>query len=108
MKKVFVCSPLKGDISKNQENTRRYCQFVVNEGCSPYAPHILLTQFLDDNNPEHRQVGINCGLAFLEVCDELWYFGGVITEGMQKEINRAHEFNIPVRWYDYYEIKGNY
>lgn len=37
---VYICSPLVGDMLKNQENARTYCRFAVEAGCVPIAPHI--------------------------------------------------------------------
>ena len=45
---IYVCSPLSGDISANQENARRYCRSVVERGGIPLAPHLLFPQFMDD------------------------------------------------------------
>lgn len=55
---VYICSPLAGDMVKNQENARTYCRFAVEAGCVPIAPHIYFTQFMNDND---RSVWVFCG-----------------------------------------------
>lgn len=51
---VYICSPLAGDMVKNQENARTYCRFAVDAGCVPIAPHIYFTQFMNDTKkPRH-------------------------------------------------------
>lgn len=115
MKKIFVCSPLRGDQRQNEVNTERYCKFVINSGHAPYAPHLLFTRFLDDNNDKERRLGIEAGMRFLSVCDELWCFGDKITFGMKAEINYCMNNLIPVKFITvtedekgefWYSIKG--
>jgi len=96
MKKVFVCSPLRGDIEGNTKRAEQYCKFVSDLGHAPYAPHLFFTRFLDENIEEERNSGILGGIQYLAVCDELWYFGDVITNGMNKEIEFANNKGIPV------------
>jgi len=96
MKKIFVCSPLRGDLEGNQKKAEQYCKQVCELGYAPYAPHLFFTRFLDDNVEWERNTGILGGIEFLAVCDELWYFGDTITTGMSCEIGFAEEHNIPV------------
>ncbi len=93
MKKIYVCSPLRGDIDKNIENARQYSRLVVKEGHIPVTPHIYFTQFLDDTNPEERKLGTEMGLTLLLGCHELWVFGSIISEGMRNEINHFTKYN---------------
>ena len=98
-KKIFVSSPLRGNLVINIENAKKYCHWVVNKNHIPYAPHIFFTQFLDDEIPEERDFGLNAGFEFLKVCDELWVFGSRISEGMQMEIDLANELKMPIVYY---------
>lgn len=107
MKKIYVCSPLSGDIENNIENAKAYCEYVVKEcGAIPIAPHIYFTQFLDDNAPDERAFGIMAGLQLLSECDELWYFGDRVSKGMVTEIIAAKEQKIPVRYVPDEEIRN--
>lgn len=58
----------------------------------------LVTQFLDDNNSQDREFGINAGLSLLSECDELWYFGDRVTRGMTNEICFALKHGIRVKY----------
>ena len=92
MKRVFICSPLSGDIKNNQEKAKTYCKYASNNFCAPFAPHIFCTQWLDDTDYDQRCLGMNIGLAYLEACDELWVFkeiGKDLSMGMMKEIEFA-------------------
>lgn len=98
MKKVYICSPLKGDIKGNIERARKYCRdALLNDGCIPIAPHTYFTQFLDDTNAIERAIGMECGIELLDMCDELWVFGTTISEGMRAEIDYFEEhYNRPI------------
>ncbi len=99
MKKIYICSALRGDIEENIRMARTYCEYVVREhGMIPIAPHIYFTQFLNDENAEDREFGIRAGLSLLLGCDELWYFGESVSRGMADEICFAVEHNIPVKY----------
>ena len=106
LKKIYVCSRLRGDVETNIENAKRYCEYVV-KGCGaiPIAPHIYFTQFLNDDIPEERAFGTLAGLQLLSECDELWYFGDSISKGMVTEIIAAKEQSIPVRYVSDKEIE---
>ena len=83
----------------NIEKAKGYARFVVKEcGAIPIAPHIYFTQFLDDTLPEDRAFGTMAGLMLLSDCDELWYFGDSVSQGMVREIIAAKEQEIPVRY----------
>ena len=105
LKKIYVCSRLRGDVETNIENAKRYCEYVVKVcGAIPIAPHIYFTQFLDDSLDEERAFGTLAGLQLLSECDELWYFGDSISKGMVTEIIAAKEQSIPVRYVSDKEI----
>ena len=100
MKRIYVCSPYAGDVDGNIRNAYRYCRFVIENGKNPIASHLLYPQFLDDDSPEERKIGLELGLDLLRVCDELWCFGSRISKGMKAEITMAEELGIPVRRFD--------
>lgn len=100
---VYICSPLRGDYEKNTEKAREYCAQTMRNhpDVIPIAPHIYFPQFLDDRDPEERNLGIRAGLDLLDICDELWVFGlknprDLPSEGMWQEIEYAQRHNIPV------------
>lgn len=99
---IFVSSPYSGDVEKNTELAQSYCRFVVEQGHTPIAPHLLFPQFLDEKSAWVRATGIGMGLQLLERCDELWVFSEesppYISSGMAIEIHFAEEKQIPVRY----------
>ena len=98
---VFICSPYKGRTEEEQARnirlTRKYCKFANALGFTPFAPHLLYPQFLDDTIISERDAGITCGLDILQLCTELWVCGTNITDGMRREIQFAKLCDIPVK-----------
>lgn len=100
IKKIYVCSPLRGDIETNIEKAKEYCRFIALKlDAIPVCPHIYFTRFLDDNNEIEREVGMSFGLRLLSECDNVYVFdSNGISEGMKKEIELASKLNIPVAY----------
>ena len=92
---VYICSPYSGDVVGNVAAARRYCRFAVDKGFIPIAPHLLYPQFLNDDDPSERELGLFFGNALLSKCAEVWVFGSRISSGMEAEIKRA-------KWKDYH------
>ncbi|WP_294906958.1 DUF4406 domain-containing protein [uncultured Ruminococcus sp.] len=97
---VYICSPYAGDVETNVQKARRYCRFAVDKGYIPIAPHLLFTQFLNDDSPKERQLGIFFGNAVMSKCSEVWVFGEHISNGMEAEIKRAKRKNYPLRYFN--------
>lgn len=112
---VYICSPYAGDIAGNVEAARRYSRFAVDKGYIPIAPHLLYPQFLDDADPDERELGIFFGNAIMSKCSEVWVFGSRISAGMQAETDApsgkitayATSPKIVRRFETMYEIKEN-
>ena len=99
-KRVYICSPLKGNMEKNAMRARIYCRFAFEQGFVPIAPHIYYPQFLDDSDKTERAAGLKYGLEQLWQCREVWVFGSRISEGMRAEIELAKDLKIPVKYFD--------
>jgi hypothetical protein len=97
---VFICSPFAGDIEGNTERARRYGRFAVIKNVIPIIPHLMYPQFLCEDDPEERKLGLAMGLVLLSKCQELWVFGGKVTSGMAVEIDKAKSVNMPIRYFD--------
>ncbi len=97
---VYICSPYAGDVSENVENARKYSRFAVDSGYIPFTPHLLFPQFLNDDNPKERQLGLLFGNALMSKCSEVWVFGSHISAGMDAEIRRAKWKNYRLRFFN--------
>lgn len=96
---TYICSPYAGDIAANTEAARCYCRFCMEQGCIPIAPHLLFPQFLNENDPSERSLGLFFGNVLLDKCIEVWVFGSRISEGMDAEIRRAKRKNYKIRYF---------
>ena len=100
MKMVYICSPYRGDKEQNTERVKQYCWMVDIYGCLPIAPHLYFTTFLNDDSIVDRSDGMYMGLQLLTYCEEVWIFCNELSEGMIKEIKRAQELNISLKFYN--------
>ena len=96
---VYICSPYSGDIETNVEAAKRYSHLAVDKGCIPLTPHLLFPQFLDDDIPEERELGLFFGNILMSKCSEVWVFGERISAGMESEIKRAKWKNYRLRYF---------
>lgn len=98
MKKVYICSPCRGDYENNIQRAKEYSRAAVEKGVIPVTPHIYLTQFMDDNVPEERELALKIGSELVLGCSELLAFGiDHPSAGMAAEIELAKAHGIPVR-----------
>lgn len=100
MEKVFVCSPMKGDVEKNLKLAKFAARVLINSGYIPVVPHLYFPQFLDDSDQYERIKGIKMGVELMKECDRMWIIGTTITNGMEYEINEAKKAKVPAILYD--------
>ena len=100
IKKVFICSPYRGNIEENKKKAVTYARITVMSGDIPIVPHLYFPAFLDEKIPNERMTGIAMGLELMDMCDEVYVFGFDITEGMKFDLDHAKETRKPVRLYD--------
>lgn len=109
IKLVYICSPLRGDIERNITKAVGYCRFASTQGVVPLAPHIIFTQFLDDEISGERELGLQMGSELLKYCQELWVSEDQISEGMLGEIESAKRLGILIQYYsDQCERRGSF
>jgi hypothetical protein len=97
---IFVASPYGGK-EENLEKARKYCRFVWDRGYTPYAPHLFFPQFLYEDVPEERFLGIEAGLGVMLMCNAVWVFADDgISNGMDKEIDFALKNGIPITYFN--------
>jgi hypothetical protein len=97
VKRVYVCSPYRGDTQANVARAVALCREIALAGDAPLAVHAFLPEALDDADPEERALGQAVGLAWLAVADEV-LVAGPLSEGMRREIEAATQMGIPVRF----------
>ena len=103
-KKVYICSPLGGNVKENIQKVILYTRYALKCGTAPVVPHFYAL-CLDDYNLEERNIGLSAGKSLLWFCDELWVFGDDITEGMKSEIEFFKTLKLRIRYIKNSEIK---
>ena len=96
---VYICSPYAGDVEQNTAAARKYCRFAVDSGYIPIAVHLLYPQFMDDTDPDERELALFFGNAIMSKCAEVWVFGETVSRGMEAEIKRARWKNYRLRYF---------
>ena len=97
---VYVCSPYRGNVDENVINARKYSRFTFDEKNIPITPHLLYPQFINDNDLFERNIAIHkINYVFIGLCKEMWVFGDVITEGMEREILIAKKRKMRIRYF---------
>ena len=96
---VYICSPYSGNVESNIKSARRYSRFAVEMGYIPFTPHLLYPQFLDDDNPAERSLGLLFGNVLMSKCAEVWVFGSYISPGMNAENERAKRKKYTIRYF---------
>lgn len=66
----------------------------------PIAPHLLYPQFMDEDDPAQRELGIFFGMVLMGKCQEVWVFGSRITRGMAVELAKAKERGQKIRYFN--------
>ena len=97
---VYICPPFTGDVEGNMERTRQFCRFALEHGQIPLAPHLMFPQFVNDEDPEERNLALFMDIVLQGKCQELWVLGDVISEGMSVEIETAKRRRQPVRYFN--------
>ena len=85
--------------ARNTRNARRFSRYAAMHGYIPVTPHLLYPQFLNDNKPAERDLGLLFGNALLDLCAEVWVFGAHVSSGMKAEIERAKQRRCPIRYF---------
>lgn len=102
---VILESPLSGDQEKNKEYARECMLDCLKRNESPFASHLLYTQCLNDDNPNHRKLGIEAGFEWREAADYTVVYTDLgISKGMQMGIDHATKLG---HFIDYRKLYGN-
>lgn len=99
MKMTYICSQCRGEYEKNITKAQEYCREALLEGLLPIAPHVYFTQFVDDEIPEERELGMGAGIQLLRHCQLIRVYGCCVSSGMYKEIQLAGVLGIEIEIY---------
>jgi len=105
MKLVFISSPYGGD-HMNVEVAREYMRYAAAMGQTPIAPHVMLHDVMDDNDPEQRARAMAACIDLLDLCGAMWVCGSQITPGMKREIDHAKKMLYSIRYVKDSEVEA--
>jgi hypothetical protein len=95
-KLVYLESPFAGPRRRNAAYLRACMLDSLARGEAPYASHALYTQFLDDDVPAEREMGMDAGFAWGAKADlTAVYVDLGISGGMRLGIARAESDGRP-------------
>ena len=98
MELVFISSPYRGDIVKNTENAKKYCEWVGYDNKVPFAPHLYFTTFLEEKYD--RWKGMYWGKCLMKLCSEIQIYCNELTQGMIEEITETKKLGLPMKFHN--------
>jgi hypothetical protein len=100
-KLVYISHQVSGDVEKNIKSILKICKKIHTTDIIPFAPYLVVLQYLNDDISEERELGIESNREFFarKIIDELWLCGSKISSGMKWEIGLARDNKIPIHCY---------
>ena len=95
---VYICCPFSDSPETNIEKAKQYCRFALDAEQIPLCPVLMFPQFMDETNPDERDLAIFMDIILMGKCKEVWAFDR-ITSGMASEISRANRRGQKVRYW---------
>ena len=98
---IYVCSPYRAKDKTQFERQKDYTKLVSREvvlaGHEAITPHMYYPDFLNDNDPRERKIGMKSALRLLDVCDAILVNTQLnISDGMKKEIEYAKQKDMKI------------
>lgn len=105
MNVYYICSRYRGKDKAEVEKHIQYARDLTREallhGHCAIAPHLYMTDCLNDSDPSERMLGLEAAFELLGKCDAVVVgqrYG--ISKGMAAEIEHAKKLNLPVIYRD--------
>jgi len=102
MKKIFICSPLAGNVKQNIRKATIVSREIYKQGLLPIFSHAytdIIAPKLNDNIPKERKKLMEISKEMLKMCNEIWVFGDTISLGMKEEIAYAKRNKIKIKYF---------
>jgi hypothetical protein len=110
---VYLAHPFTGDPGKNIRGVTRIARQIVLASqtrqsvrfYAPLVPHLLLSVYGEETNPNLRQITEAVSCALVRACDELWIVSPQVSAGMKLEVEAAEVAGVRVRqWAEVLEL----
>lgn len=100
---VVLESPFRAGSQAKFNAHRNYLQAIIfhsmSLGEAPFASHGFYTRFLNDDIKEERQLGMNMGKRYIELCDLVAVYHDLgVSDGMAAGIEYAQQCGKKIEW----------
>ena len=104
-KTAYICSRYSADtkeqFDKQMQMTQEFSREAVLSGYAVIVPPMYYPCFLDDNNKEERQLGLDSAIRLLHKCDIVFvYIGLGVSSGMEAEIEEARRVGKQIYFFE--------
>lgn len=107
MRLVILESPYAGSRQTNLQYAYRCMLHSLSLGEAPFASHLLYPQFLQDDDPDQRALGMGAGLEWLRQAEaSVVYTDLGVSPGMVAGINRAQALGKPIEYRSIGYVEG--
>ena len=106
----YIAHSISWDIENNKKDIIKIAnELHKNLWVIPFAPYLLYLNYLNDNIPEERELGILANKTFFEkkYFDKLFICWKTFSKGVFEEYKLAEKLNIPIIFSMDYEIEDN-
>ena len=103
-KRVFICAPFDGLLSRSMEKIWWYCIFAKNHQYLPVAPYLYYPQFMNLSDDKEKKLAMLFAREDLKQCSEIWVFGETITPEMEELICRSGKHCNVMQFPEYEEL----
>jgi hypothetical protein len=102
VKTMYVAHPVSGNLEGNKQSILGILHERHTSDVISLAPYLAALEYLDDNDPRQRALGIRANTEHFErgMFDEVGIFGERVSLGMFHEIELAQKMGIPINGYD--------
>jgi len=83
-----------------EHTLRRYCSIAMAEGRIPLAPQLLFDHETTSGDEATEEKLLYWGLILQSFCQEVWCFGSERTLSLQKELHKAKQRNLKIRFFN--------
>ena len=98
-KLVYICFDFKGNFKKDIMLANKYCKFAASKGVIALSPYMLCAEFTHPKNYTNPPFPPFIPLDIIPKCDELWCFGLNITNSIIDQLEKAHTFSKPIKYF---------
>lgn len=70
----------------------------MSSGKIPFTLHLYYPQFMEDADPDQRELAMFFNRVLLAKCEALWAYVGRVSPGMRLEIGWARDLDLPIKF----------